>query len=80
MLEEMTKEEKAVVKAVTGQLINMLTNNVLYDGGAEGFEGWCEDGDVFELHNDYWDKCIELMHEVAPLIDELTYKYLNLGY
>lgn len=78
MLDKKTEEEKAVVIAVTQVLIAMLENNIISDNGVEGFEGWCEDGDVFD--EDSHDKCVELMHKVAPLVDELTYKYLNLGY
>lgn len=78
MFEEKTEEEKAVVIAITQHYINMLYNNVIEDNGVEGFEGWCEDGDIFD--EDSRDKCVELMHKVAPLIDELTYKFLNLGH
>lgn len=78
MFEDKTEEEKAVVIAVTQVLIGMLENNIIEDNGVEGFVGWCEDGDIFD--EDSQDKCIELMHKVAPLIDELTYKYLNLGH
>lgn len=78
MFEEKTEEEKAVVIAVTQVLIAMLENNVISDNGTESFVGWCEDGDIFD--EDSHEKCVELMHKVAPLIDELTYDYLNLGY
>ena len=78
MFEEKTEEQKAVVIAVTQVLIAMLENNVINDNGVEGFEGWCEDGDIFD--EDSHEKCVELMREVAPLIDELTYKFLNLGH
>lgn len=81
MFREMTEKQKAVVIAVTNQYINMLYNNVINDNGVESFIGWCEDGDVFEgSHIDNWDECIALMEEVAPLIDKLTYKFLNLGH
>lgn len=73
-----TEEEKAVVIAVTQQLISMLYNKVIEGNGTEGFEGWCEDGDIFD--EDSHEKCIEFMREVAPIVDKLTYEYLNLGY
>lgn len=78
MFEEKTEEEKAVVVAVTQVLIAMLENNIISDNGVEGFVGWCEDGDIFD--EDSHEKCVELMRKVAPLIDELTYKFLNLGH
>lgn len=78
MFAEKTEEEKAVVIAVTQHYINMLYNNVIEDNGVECFEGWCEDGAIFD--KDSRDKCVELMRKVAPLIDELTFKFLNLGY
>lgn len=76
---ELTEEQRAVVITLTNEVINMLHNNVICDNGVESFEGWCEDGDIFESKVDHWDQCIELMHEIAPLVDTLTYKYLNLG-
>lgn len=81
-MEEMTEKEKAVVIAVTQELVNMLTNNILEDNGTEPFEGWCEDGGVFYYSDvrGLAEAAEELMRKVAPLIDELTYKYLNLGH
>ncbi len=77
----MTHIHKVAVKEVTGQLVNMLVNNVLHDNGTEGFEGWCADGEVFEnLHGDYFDEAMALVKQVAPIIDKLTYEYLNFGY
>lgn len=78
MYNEMNKEDQGVVIAVTQMLILMLENNVIQGCGTEGFEGWCEDGDIFG--EDSHEKCVELMKKVAPIVDELTYKYLNLGY
>ena len=76
----MTEEKKAAVIAVTNQYINMLHNNVINDHGVESFIDWCDSGDVFESRNDNWRECVALMEEVAPLIDKLTYKFLNLGH
>lgn len=73
-----TREEQAVVAEVTQQLINMLENNVLNANGNEPFEGWCENGDIFDDENR--EACTAMMEKVAPLVDKLTYEYLNLGY
>ena len=78
----MTHRRQVAVKAVADQLINMLTNNLIEDNGTEPFEGWCEDGNVFKdnLRGEYFDEAVALMKEVSPLIDKLTYCYLNYGY
>lgn len=71
------------VKAVTEQVINMLTNNIIEDNGTESFVGWCEDGDVFDLNGlsgDYLKEAIAMMKAVAPIVDELTFCHLNYGY
>ena len=72
---------QVAVREVTNQVVNMLTNNVLEDNGTESFEGWCEDGAVFgHLSQAYREECINLMKEVAPIVDQLTYSHLNFGY
>ena len=76
----MRHKHQVAVRAVANQLINMLTNNILEDNGTETFEGWCEDGEVFNDHPAYKEECVALMKEVAPLVDELTYNHLNFGY
>lgn len=78
-MEEKTFAETEAIQIIAETLCGMLDNNVVRGFGVESFEGWCEDGDIF-AGNEYEAECIELMHKVAPLIDELTYKYLNLGY
>ena len=60
----------------------MLINNILHEHGNESFEGWCEDGDVFEIAYPNEDKeflaeCERIMKEVAPLVDRLTYNHLS---
>lgn len=67
--------------AVTETLVNMLENNIIYGYGNESFEGWCEDGDVFETSypsgdEEFQQECRRLMREIAPLVDKLTYNYL----
>lgn len=74
----MKRNEK--IKAITEQVINMYDNNVLGDNGAECFESWCADGEVF-INNGYTDQeadeIMELVKDMAPTIDELTFKWLN---
>lgn len=81
MLENKYKPE--IVKMVTEQVINMWNNNVLNEYGAESFIGWLEDGDVF-INNGMSEKdvnkAMEMVNEIAPLVDELTFKYLNVGF
>lgn len=68
------------VKAVTGQLVNMLVNDILNNNGLEGFKGWCADGEVFEdLHGEYFKEAMRLVEEIAPIVDTLTYNHLNYG-
>lgn len=61
--------KKEDVKAVVGQITNMLYNNVELGNGSEKFEGWCEDGDVFENPT---DAQIKIMNTLAPFVDRLT--------
>lgn len=73
-------ETKDIKMAVCEALINMLYNNIICDYGNESFEGWCEDGAVFETSHPNADRafieeCEKLMKEIAPLIDKLTYNY-----
>ena len=75
------KERRSNIKiAVVEQLVNMLTNDILCENGAEGFEGWCADGEVFELNGcnerDVAD-CMRLVRKVAPIVDNLVLNYLN---
>ena len=76
----MTHIQEVAVRAVTEQVINMLENSIVFDNGTESFEGWCEDGDIFAEHPTYQEECIKLMREVAPIVDQLTFNYLNYGY
>lgn len=76
----MTHAHQVAVREVTNQIVNMLTNNILEDNGTESFEGWCENGEVFNEYPAYKEECVNLMKEVAPIVDQLTYNYLNFGY
>lgn len=74
----LSREE--MIKAITEQVINMYSNNVLQDNGAEGFEGWCADGEVF-TNNGYTeeeaDAMMDLVRDMAPCVDALTFGWLN---
>lgn len=69
---------KDAIMAVTEQIINLLDNNVLHEFNQfECFECWCEDGEVFYNNDDLSDalveECVDLMHKIAPSVDEMTY-------
>lgn len=72
---------KEVIQAVTGQIINMLDNNILGEQGNEHFEDWCQQGEVFddgEHDDDFINECMSLVKKVSPLIDKLTYEHLTI--
>ena len=79
--EDFPTEKLCAKSAVSGQIINMLLNNIVNGNGNETFEGWCENGAVFEnsysnATKEFYEECKKLMREVAPLVDKLTYDYL----
>ena len=63
---------------VAEQIVGMIENNVLNENGGESFIGWLEDGDVFFNADCYTDEeineAMKLAHEIAPLVDELSWK------
>jgi hypothetical protein len=71
---------KAAKMMVAEQISGMLENNVLQGCGMESFMGWVEDGDTFYMS--YEDKYTEgqikeailLANEIAPMVDELSWK------
>ena len=71
---------KAAKMMVAEQISGMLENNVLQGCGMESFMGWVEDGDTFYVS--YEDKYAEdqikeailLAEEIAPMVDELSWK------
>lgn len=72
--------KKEVIQAVTGQIINMLYNNIIEEHGSERFEDWCENGEAFDdgEHDEaFIHDCMELVKKVSPLIDKLIYEYLT---
>ena len=79
--EDCSTEKLCAKNAVSGQIVNMLINNIINKYGNETFEGWCENGAVFETSypnatKEFIEACEELMKKVAPLVDDLTYNYL----
>lgn len=79
--DEFPTEKLCAKKAVSGQIVNMLINNIINDNGNETFEGWCEDGVVFEIAyptatKEFCEECEKLMKKVAPLVDKLTFNFL----
>lgn len=79
--DEKPTEKLRAKRAVSGQIVNMLINNIINGNGNETFEGWCEDGAVFETAypnttKEFVSECEKLMRGVAPLVDKLTYNYL----
>ena len=79
--EDFPTEKLCPKSAVSGQIVNMLINNIINGYGSETFEGWCENGAVFEnsysnATKEFYEECEKLMREVAPLVDKLTYDYL----
>ena len=67
------KEE--VIKNVIEQVIAMLGNDVLAENGLESFEGWWENGDIFETNR---NEHIAVMKRIAPAVDNLTNIIFNL--
>ena len=66
---------KDEVKDVVEQVINMLTNNVIESNGSEGFECWCNDGEVFENNGHTGAELKErkrLVERLAPFVDRLS--------
>ena len=63
---------------VAEQIVGMIENNVLNECGMESFMGWLENGDAFYDADCYTDEEIDeamrLVHEIADLVDELSWK------
>lgn len=62
------------IKNVVSQIINMLSNNIINNNGFEHFDGWCENGEVF----DYNVNDVNIMYQLAPYVDALTEKCVEL--
>lgn len=68
-------ETKEIKKAVAGQIIAMIENNIINENGVEMFEGWLEDGDVF-FNNGMSEEDIETAmgyaHAVSDALDTIN--------
>ena len=75
--------KRDVILAVAGQLENLMYNGIDEEYGLESFEGWCEDGEVFTFipefgeDEEFVNDCVELMKNVAPMVDILLLNHLN---
>lgn len=72
---EQTKPLTDARVAVAEMIIGQLENNVLQENGFESFEGWCDNGEVFEnfpdLDEDEREKAVSIMHAIAPDVDQI---------
>lgn len=72
---EQTKPLTDARLAVAEMIIGQLENNVLQENGFESFEGWCDNGEVFEnfpdLDKDEREKAVSIMHTIAPDVDQI---------
>lgn len=81
---EKKEYSKSAKQMVAEQIIGMLENNVLQECGMESFIGWVEDGSTFfdtydgEKTKEEINEAIELAKEIAPIVDELSWK-LNIN-
>lgn len=74
-------DKNEIIKVVTNEICNMLSNDILCENGAECFESWCEDGEVFENEGYSKEDIKEIMsfvEEIAPLVDDLVCNKLNI--
>lgn len=72
---------KKIVKAVTSQLINMLSNDILEENGLETFEGWCAEGEVYELNGMTEQEvtdAMELTKIVSDKLEDILFYNLNI--
>lgn len=69
-------------KEIARQIAAMLLNGIVNEYGAEGFEVWCEGGNIFdttENSKEYAEGCQRLMSEVAPYVDKVTDVLMKFG-
>ena len=64
-------------KEVTSQLIAMLYNNILCDNGFEEFDGWCQNGEVFELlglDEETQNECMALVNKIKDKVNDIAWE------
>ena len=74
-------DKNEIIKVVTNEICNMLSNDILCENGVECFESWCEDGEIFENEGYSKEDIKEIMsfvEEIAPLVDDLVCNKLNI--
>lgn len=64
-----------VKRAVAGQLVNMIMNDIINQNGIEPFIGWCADGEVYEsLKEDEIIEAMKLTEEISGFVDNISAK------
>lgn len=71
-----------IKKAVAEQIMAMLDNDVINENGFEPFEVWCNGGEVFanmdeEAGADFVNGCMNLVRELAPMVDAIHARLAN---
>ena len=64
-----------IKKAVAGQIIAMLSNNILEECGYEPFIGWLEDGDAFYyagMSEEDIEKAMALVKKIEDNIENIS--------
>lgn len=67
-------------KEIARKIAAMLLNGIVNECGSEGFEVWCEGGNIFESpenKKEYAERCQRLMSEVAPYVNKVTEVLMN---
>lgn len=63
------KVNKKNLDRVIDAIHDMWKCNIDNGNLEESFDGWCEDGDIFDN-----EECIKIMKHISPYVDALSYK------
>lgn len=63
---------KHLVFDVIEEINNLLTNNYIEENGSEGFEAFCEDGNIFNRNDGQDEQRVKVMKRLAPYVDDLS--------